>query len=134
MTSMFALITSPLQLPQTQVLAHQQIPGRTEVVNVTVISFAQSCLSDSQNIDAFFRDMFTERYSFSCNRSGINQTQTDEFICYFPVVVISRYLNQVVLLNTSKFSALLEFMPPSTHCLDMSNLLNLRTAFVPLLT
>lgn len=36
------------------------------------------------------------------------------------VVVISRYLNQVVLIHTSKLSALLKFMPPNTHCLDMS--------------
>lgn len=96
------------------------VPKRTAVVYVTVISFAQPCVSDSQNIDAFFSDMFTERYSFSCNRSGINQMQTDGFICYVPVVVISRYFNQVVLIYTSKLSALLEFMPPSTHCLDMS--------------
>lgn len=44
----------------------------------------------------------------------INQTQT------VSVVVISRYLNQVVLIHTSKLSALLKFMPPNTHCLDMS--------------
>lgn len=125
MASRFALITKsclPLQLHWTQVLAHQQICTREDRrrYSVTVLSFAQPCFSDSQNIDAIFRDMFTDKYSVSCNRSGINQMQTDGFICYVPVVVVRRYLNQVMLIYTSKLSALLEFMPPSTHCLDMS--------------
>lgn len=50
----------------------------------------------------------------------INRTQTDGFICPVSLVVISRYLNQVVLIHTSKLYKFFKFMPPNTRCLEMS--------------